>query len=109
MRISPILLCIFVLSCTTSNAQFSKSVNDAFLITRMAEKFHFQPKPVNDSFSSNVYLRLLKELDRNKTFFTAEDIKTLSVFQFSIDDEVKNKKSAFLSLLTKIYSDRITK
>ena len=75
----------------------------------MAEKFHFQPKPVNDSFSANVYRQLLKELDANRIFFTAEDIKALSAYQFSIDDEIKNKQSAFLSLLTKIFSERISK
>src|SRR5688572_23183054 len=109
MRPVLLLLSIFVLSCISSNAQFSRPVNDAFLITRMAEKFHFQPKPVNDSFSSNIYRKLLKELDGNRIFFTADDIKALSAFQFSIDDEIKNKRSAFLSLLTKIYNDRISK
>lgn len=98
-----------MLVCFYSHAQFTRSINDAFLITRMAEKFHFQPKPVNDEFSSKVYFQILKQLDEEKILFTAEDIKALSAFQFSLDDEIKNKKSAFLALLTKIYSGRIVK
>ena len=75
----------------------------------MAEKFHFQPKPVNDEFSSKVFSELLKELDEDKIFFTEEDIKVLSAFQLTIDDEIKNKRSAFLTTLTKIYSGRVAK
>ena len=69
----------------------------------MAEKFHFQPKPLNDEFSSKVFIELLNQLDEDKIMFTAEDIKALSKFQFELDDEIKNKKSNFLSQVTKIY------
>ena len=75
----------------------------------MAEKFHFQPKPLNDEFSQKVFSRILKQLDEDKIFFTSEDIKALSAFQFSLDDEIKNKKASFLTLLTKIYSERLIK
>ena len=109
MRNRFFLLCIFAHACVFSGAQISKSVNDAFLITRMAEKFHFQARPLNDEFSSHVFSQLLKELDKDKVYFTAEDIKALSKFQFELDDEIKNKRSGFLSLLIKIYSDRLSK
>ena len=104
-----LLLCIFVPAFIFSNAQFTRSVNDAFLITRMAEKFHFQPKPLNDEFSYKVFTETLKHLDEDKIIFTAEDIKTLSKFKFELDDEIKSKKSNFLSLLTKIYGERISR
>jgi carboxyl-terminal processing protease len=107
MRNRLILLCIFVFSCLFSKAQFTRSVNDAFLITRMAEKFHYQPRPLNDELSSKIFTQILKQLDDDKIFFTAEDIKALSKFQFELDDEIKNKKAVFLTLLTKMYSDRI--
>lgn len=109
MRNRLLLVCIFVLPFLISNAQFSKSVNDAFLITRMAEKFHFQPKPLNDEFSSHIFSQVLKQLDEDKIFFTSEDIKALSKFQFELDDEIKNKRSAFLTLITKIYGERISR
>ena len=109
MNLRPILLCLFALCYGISNAQFSRSVNDAFLITRMAEKFHFQPKPLNDTFSSKVFLQILDQLDENKIFFTAGDINTLSAFQYSLDEEIKYKKAAFLTILTKIYNERISK
>ena len=73
----------------------------------MAEKFHFQPRPLNDELSSKIFTQILKQLDDDKIFFTAEDIKALSKFQFELDDEIKNKKAVFLTLLTKMYSDRI--
>src|SRR5664279_4566150 len=109
MRTRLILLCIFVSACLLSEAQSSRSVNDAFLITRMAEKFHFQPRTLNDDLSSKIFTQILKQLDDDKLFFTADDVKALSKFQFELDDEIKNKKATFLMLLTEMYSNRIAK
>jgi len=103
------LLCFCVLLNFSLAAQPGKAVNDAFLITRMAEKFHFQPKPLNDEFSSHIYTQLLKQLDEDRIFFTAQDIQALSKFQLQIDDEIKNRKGSFLSLITKLYNDRIVR
>ena len=89
--------------------QLNTAVKNAYIISRMAEKFHVQPRPLDDTFSSHVFTQLLKQLDEDKIFFTAEDIKSLSKFQFDIDDEIKNKQSTFLSAITNIFSDRISK
>jgi carboxyl-terminal processing protease len=75
----------------------------------MAAKFHFQPKPVNDSFSNSVYTQMLKQLDGYKLIFTAADIKNLSAFRFSIDEEVLQKKHGFLSLITSLYNARLSR
>ena len=58
---------------------------------------------------SNIFTQILKQLDEDKIFFTTEDIKALSKFKFDIDDEIKNKQSTFLSAITKIFGDRISK
>ena len=75
----------------------------------MAEKFHVQPRPLDDTFSSNIFTQLLKQLDEDKIFFTAEDVKALSKFRFDLDDQIKNRQSTFLSAITKIFGDRISK
>lgn len=105
-----LLLCCYILYNSHLGAQnLNKPVNDAYLITRMAAKFHFQPKPVNDEFSSKIFAQLLKQIDEDKIFFTQEDIKVLSKFQFELDDQIENKHSTFLTLLIKIYNDRISR
>ncbi len=71
----------------------------------MAEKFHVQPRPLDDAFSFDIFTQLLKQLDEDKIYFTAEDIKVLSKFRFTIDDEIKNKQSTFLSAITKVFGE----
>jgi carboxyl-terminal processing protease len=106
----PLLIFILLLSLFFANAQqLNTAVKNAYIITRMAEKFHVQPRPLNDTFSSNIFTQLLKQLDEDKIFFTVEDIKALSKFKFDLDDEIKNKQSTFLSAVTKIFGDRISK
>ena len=72
-----------------------KPVHDAFLISRMAEKFHIQPRPLDDEMSSAIYTRILETLDGEKIFFLQEDINKLSAYRYKIDDEIKNNQSAF--------------
>ncbi len=89
--------------------QFDVAVKNAFIVTRMAEKFHVQPRALNDEFSSNIFDQLLKQLDEDKIFFTTDDISNLSKYKFEIDDQIKNRQSTFLSAITKMYGDRISK
>jgi carboxyl-terminal processing protease len=74
-----LLLLVFSISIIVySNAQnLNKAATDAYVITRMAEKFHLQPRPLNDDFYKDVFNQLLKELDSQRIFFTTEDINKL--------------------------------
>jgi hypothetical protein len=74
-----------------SGQQLNTAVKNAYVITRMAEKFHFQPRPLNDEFSANIFTQLLKQLDEDRIFFTAGDINTLSKFRFELDDQIKKQ------------------
>ncbi|HSC40005.1 MAG TPA: S41 family peptidase, partial [Chitinophagaceae bacterium] len=84
-----------------------KTVRDAFMISRMVEKFHVQPRPLNDSLSATMYAGLLEELDDQRIFFTQDDIRQLSAYQFKLDDEVRDRQSAFLQLLINLYKQRL--
>ncbi len=96
-------LCFKILS----GQSLEKSVKDAFLITRMVEKFHVQPTPLNDEMSAAIYARLLEDLDNDRVFFMQEDISRLSAFRFKIDDEIKNRDSSFLKLLITLFKQRL--
>ncbi len=86
---------------------FSKTANDAFIITRMATKFHVQPRAVDKSFSSDVFNKILDELDDDNTLFTQDDYEKLQTYQFILDNEIKQRKTNFLQLLFSIYNLRI--
>ena len=103
-----LLFCIFSFCLINLSAQsLEKSVNDAFLISRMVEKFHIQPRPLDDVISSAIYSRLLQSFDDDRIFFMKEDIDKLSAFQFKIDDEIKNKQLTFLQLFATTYKQRL--
>jgi carboxyl-terminal processing protease len=84
-----------------------KNVHDAFMISRMAEKYHIQPRPLNHEMSAAIYSRILEVLDDHRIFFTEGDIRQLSVYRFTLDDEIRGQKSGFLQLLTGIYKQRL--
>jgi carboxyl-terminal processing protease len=97
------------LFATIVNGQpaLNKAATDAFVITRMAEKFHLQPKPVDDIFSASTFDRLLQKLDDDKIFFTQEDIKLLLPYRFKLDEALRDKQTSFLQLLSDIYEKRL--
>src|ERR1700733_4710583 len=78
----------------------TKIANEAFVLTRMVAKFHVAPRNVNDTFSTDIYNQMLLKTDEAKVFFTKDDIAKLSSFATLIDDEIKQKNTDFLNLLT---------
>jgi carboxyl-terminal processing protease len=108
MRKLPLLLLLYFARDARLRAQSPPSaVQDAFLITRMVEKFHVQPRPLDHELSSGIYFQVLDELDDQRIFFTKEDIRKLSAYQFRLDEEIRNRQSGFLLLLTNIYKQRL--
>jgi carboxyl-terminal processing protease len=67
---------------------------------------HFSPKAIDDTFSSRVYNKIVKQLDYDKLFFTKQDIKKLKGFEFQIDDQIKDGSIAFYDTLDAIYLRR---
>jgi carboxyl-terminal processing protease len=108
MRTVTITLLFFIISPFLSKCQTTdKAATEAFVLTRMVNKFHVEPRNVNDSFSVNVYNDILNETDEDKTFFTKDDISRLSVYTTTLDDEIKQRKTGFLNLFTSIYQQRL--
>ncbi|MEP6682251.1 MAG: S41 family peptidase [Parafilimonas sp.] len=108
MILKPTLIILFVLNFLFSFAQpINKAAANAFVITRMAEKFHIQPRTLNDSLSNDFFNQILKQLDADKIYFNKDDIAQLSVYKFQLDDQIKQKKDDFLKLITAIYTKRL--
>jgi carboxyl-terminal processing protease len=107
MRIFLVLILV-VVGCNVVNAQsIQKAVTDAYVVSRMVEKFHIQPRPLDDERSEAIFNELMQELDEQRIFFSQDDVKKLSAYRLQLDDQIKGKKSDFLQLLITTYKQRL--
>jgi len=107
MRKLCFILCLVIGSIQLDAQSSDNAVRDAFLISRMAEKFHVQPRPLDDRLSASIYAGLLDELDDQRILFLQEDINKLAVWRLQLDDEIAGHRSGFLALVTGIYKQRL--
>ena len=73
----------------------------------MVEKYHVQPRSLDDEMSSLMFSQLLETLDEQRIFFSKQDIDQLSKYRYLLDDEIKRSGTDFLKLLTGIYKQRL--
>jgi carboxyl-terminal processing protease len=107
MRIFLVLI-LLVAGCNVVNAQsIQKAVTDAYVVSRMVEKYHIQPRPLDDERSEAIFNELMQELDEQRIFFSQDDVKKLSAYRLQLDDQIKGKKSDFLQLLVTTYKQRL--
>ena len=103
-----ILICLISIFIRQSQAQVPISAaSNALVITKMAANLHIDPRPVDDSLSVFVYTHLLNELDDAKVLFTRNEINAFEQFKFSIDDEIRSRKTGFLSAVTASFSRQV--
>ena len=79
-------VCVYFLS-TLIQAQPNKVQQQAIVLKRMIELNHFSPKRVDDSLSSEIFLKFIDGLDPRRQYFTADDFKQLSAYRYKLDDE----------------------
>jgi carboxyl-terminal processing protease len=105
----PLLLTLhLVVAYSTASAQdFSSSMNNAYLITRMVEKFHIQPRALNNELSNDLFNQIIKKADPERIVFTTEDLNQLNVYRFSLDEEINQRKTSFLQLFTSIWQKSV--
>jgi carboxyl-terminal processing protease len=104
----PVFLIFFLFSFLASRAQLTKSAaGTAYTITRMAEIYHVQPRVVDKTFSADLYNQMIRALDQDKIYFSAEDIHQLDIWQYTLNNQLLDKKEDFLKLLINIYTRKI--
>ncbi|MGZ3923882.1 MAG: carboxy terminal-processing peptidase, partial [Flavisolibacter sp.] len=103
------LLCasFLILTSLPLFAQGPKAQQVALILKRQIERLHFNPRPVNDSFSSEVFTKVLKELDEQQTIFTADDYNVLSAYRYKIDDELNGAPWKFADVISDLYRQRL--
>jgi carboxyl-terminal processing protease len=104
----PSLLILFLVLSHISPAQITRSTAEvAYTITRMAEIYHVQPRPVDKSFSADLFSQVIRALDADKIYFNDEDIRMLGTYKYTLDDQLLNRKEDFLHLLIVLYTKKI--
>jgi len=104
----PGFLIFFLFSFLGSQAQLTKpTAETAYTITRMAEIYHVQPRVVDKTFSADLYSQMIRALDQDKIYFSAEDIHQLDIWKYALNNQLLDKKEDFLKLLINIYTRKI--
>lgn len=85
-------------------AKFSKILKAVGLLIQEA---HFSPQKIDDKFSKDVLARVMKDLDDEKTIFLQSDVKLLSKYSNSIDDEILGKQLESFFAINEIYLARL--
>ena len=106
IALTPLLFCLVSTSSVKAQSPDNKAT-DAYLITRMVEKFHVQPRTLDKTMSAAIYTHTLEALDGERIFFTQADITKLSGYRFTLDEEIRNRRTGFLQLLTSLYQQRL--
>lgn len=102
-----IVAAVVLVQLHTLAQNLKSSMQHAYMITRMAEKFHVQPKPFDDQFSRLLFQKFIAAADEGGDIFLAEDIKRLSGYELLLDDEIRTGKTEFLQTVTGIWKKRI--
>jgi carboxyl-terminal processing protease len=93
---------VAVASCSFTTKEFNDPDKDKLLldlVTYVLQKGHYDPKDIDDAFSSGVYENFINGLDPLKRYFLASDIAEFSKYKTEIDDQIKNKDLAFFNLV----------
>lgn len=103
------ILCGISLSLVllTAFAQRNQLQERAIILKRQIERKHYNPKPVNDSFSSEMFSKIVDELDPQQTIFTNDDLPSLSAYRYKLDDELNGAGWKFLDFVSDLYRQRL--
>jgi carboxyl-terminal processing protease len=64
---------------------------EARVVSFILDNNHYRKIKLNDSLSSVILDKYLKELDNNKTYFLTSDIKSFERYRYVIDDLIRNE------------------
>lgn len=77
-------------------------------LTMILQKWHYQPKMINDDFSEAIFDDFIENLDPYKRYFLASDIARFKKYYHDIDNQIFRRKFDFYQDVTKTYSERLS-
>jgi carboxyl-terminal processing protease len=92
-------------SLSKAPTKYEKILHD---VGEMIAEIHYSPRPIDDSFSSEVFRKYLNGIDPEKKILMQSDINSLRRFQYTIDDEINGKAPVqFAQAVNDIYRKRL--
>lgn len=80
-------------------------------VTNLITSYNYKKVPLNDSLSNIIYTRYLEQLDQNRSYFLASDIKDFDRFKNRFDDDLKagdlSAPFYMFNVFQKRYNERI--
>ena len=99
-----LIFCVISVTYAQKNTSFCEK---STLILDMLEKNHYQPKAIDDDFSTYVFNALFERLDYKHMLYSEADIKVLETFKTKLDDYLLNKKCDFIQEFTTSYKNQL--
>lgn len=100
-----ILLSIFIHQYLTG--QESKVAKKSKQILQAIDRYHYQPRPIDDEFSAFLYCDLIKSLDERKLMFSTTDLEQLNEFRDELDNHINNNDYSFIKEISNLYDKRL--
>ncbi len=103
------LAAFFSFKYTAAGTRSSEEKRKLVLETVMAaiKHDHFSPRPIDDTFSTRVYHKVMDIFDGGKIFFSKQDVAKLSAYEFKIDDEIRGSSLEFFDTFDAVYQRSI--
>ena len=92
---------VLLFAASIGKCQMPVLQKKAMMVKRVIERNHYNAKPVDDTFSEQLFNAILKDLDDYKLYFTQQEITTLQPFSTKLDDELLGKSWGFTTQLVK--------
>lgn len=101
--VAALIALIVIPVLTHGQTTVGKVADDAFMITRMVNKFHVEPRPVDAVFSGYVFNTMLERTDADRLLFTKSDLDRLNSYYNTLDKEITQRKTGYISTFTVMY------
>ena len=106
IKLQVLLPAVFI--CFTSlNGQEINFCQQAALIIKNAEKFHFKPRKIDDQFSADVFDGFINLIDPGRMYLTSSDIRQLEHFRDKSDDYITAQNCQFIDETESIYRQKL--
>lgn len=76
-------------------------------IGRVLMQYHYNHYALNDSMSSEIFDRYIKNLDYNRVYFLASDIKRFDMYRHRLDDFIKTGQLRAVYEIFNVFSTRV--
>jgi carboxyl-terminal processing protease len=103
-----VLCFIFLGFVSATYAQIDTTFcSKATLVLDMIETNHYQPKAIDDGFSTYVFNTMFERLDQKRMLYSEADIEALANLKTKLDDYLLTKECDFIKEFTTSYKNQL--